>query len=131
MLPEMLKCAAIVMLVILDLGCAPKNTNLPVADMQGNLADGLRPASWDYGQIKQCQIASRSTQPPDERGDLLFCGPATLLAWNISWLRPDLKSQIYQNTRVFGVTFRSGGHSSRAHDTWWSCQRMPDGIHCD
>lgn len=128
---RMLKRSAIVMLIALDLGCAPKGGDMQVAYMRGNLADGLRPDGWDYGQVKECQIASQSTQRPDQRGDLLFCGSDTLLAWNISWLRPDLKSQIYENARPFAVTFRSAGHSSRNRDTWWRCQRTPDGLHCD
>ncbi len=104
---------------------------MPVVYMRGNTADGMRQGTWDYGEVKECQIASRSTQPPDNRGDLLLCGPDTEYVWNISWLRPDLKTQIYEGARTFRVTFRSAGRSSRTRDTWWKCQRTPDAIHCD
>ena len=68
---------------------------------------------------------------PDERGDLLLCGAETLTAWSMSFVRPDIKSQIYQNASTYYVTFRSGGHSSRGGDTWWMCQKTPEGVNCD
>ena len=121
-----------IVLVILEAGCAPKDRSMPVAYIKDGYAMyGVKPDTWDYGEVKECQIASRSTQRPDERGDLLLCGAATMTAWGMSWLRPDFKSQIYQNARTFAVTFRSAGHSSRFHDTRWWCQRRPESINCD
>ncbi len=67
---------------------------------------------------------------PDERGDLLLCNAETLTAWSMSSVRPDLKSQIYQNASTFYVTFRSGGHSGKG-DTWWLCKKIEEGISCD
>jgi hypothetical protein len=92
---------------------------------------GVKSDMWNYGEVRECQLASRSTVRPDERGDLLLCGTETLSAWSISWVRPDFKSQIYENARTYAVTFRSAGHSSRAHDTWWWCNRTAENISCD
>jgi len=131
MLRKVPRCCAIVVL-ILEAGCAPKDRSIPVACIRsGYAAYGVKPDTWDYGETKECQLASRSTQPPDERGDMLLCGTETLTAWGMSWLRPDFKSQIYQNARTFPVTFRSAGHSSRAHDTWWWCKRTAESVSCD
>ena len=91
----------------------------------------MRQDRWNEGDVKECQIASRSSIPPDKRGDLLLCGSDTLNAWSVTWLLPGVKSQIYEKTSSFPVTFRSSGHSSRAHDTWWWCKRTLDRIDCD
>lgn len=105
---------------------------MPVACIRSGYAVyGVKPNVWADGEAKECQLASRSTQRPDERGDLLLCGTDTLVAWGMSWVRPDFKSQIYQNARTFAVTFRTAGHSGRARDTWWWCKRMSESIRCD
>jgi hypothetical protein len=75
--------------------------------------------------------ASRSSQPPDKRGDVLVCGSDTELAWNLGWLRPDLRNKIYENARLLKVRFRSSGHSSRNKGTWWICKRNDEEIICD
>jgi hypothetical protein len=95
---------------------------MPVAYIQSGYAVyGVKPGAWKVGEVTRCQLASGSTQRPDQRGDLLLCGGQTLTAWSMSWLRADFKSGIYQNTKVYAVTFRSSGYSSRG-GTWWWCR---------
>ena len=124
-----LKCAVMTALILLSAGCAPPDRTMPVANVR-DVFSNLRPDKWDYGEVKKCQIASRSTQKPDDRGDLLLCGGETLTGWSMSWLRPDVKTQIYENARTLTVTFRSAGHWRRG-DTQWLCRRTPDKIECD
>ncbi len=105
---------------------------MQVAYLKGNWAYGMTQGTWNYGETRECQLASRSFQPPDTRGDVLFCGSDTELAWNLGWLRPDLRNKIYENARLLKVSFRSSGHSSRNKDPWWICKRNgEDEIACD
>lgn len=123
--------AALIVLLIFAVACTPKGGSMSVVYLRGNTADGMRAGAWDYGEVKDCQISGRSTQPADERGELLLCGHDTTLVWNVSWLRPDLKTQIYDGAKTMAVTFRSSGHSARSRGTWWECRRTPDVIECD
>lgn len=125
-----LKCVVMTALILLSAGCAPPDRTMPVAYVR-DVFYNLRPDKWDYGEVKECQIASRKTEKPDDRGDLLLCGGETLTGWSMSWLRPDVKTQIYENARTFAVTFRSAGHSRRGATTRWLCRRTPDKIECD
>ena len=113
----------IVLLFLLSVGCTPKSGNMQVACMRFNSFYNLTPASWNYGETKKCQMASRSTQLPDKRGDLLICGEDARVGWSMSYLRSDFKSQMYENAHAVPVTFRSSGHSGRS-DTWWACENL-------
>jgi hypothetical protein len=118
-------------LLLLAGGCAPKGGDMQVAYLRGNTTSGMTQDSWEYGETKECQLASCSSQPPDKRGDVLVCGSDTELAWDMSWLRPDIRTQIYENARILRVGFHSSGHSSKFHDDWWMCKRTPEAINCD
>ena len=122
---------AIALIVLLCEGCAPKGGTMQVAYLKGNWAYGVTQGMWDYGETRECQLASRSSQPPDKRLDVLVCGSDTELAWNLGWLRPDLRNKIYENARLLKVRFRSSGHSSRNKGTWWICKRNDEEIICD
>ena len=122
---------AMVLLILVAAGCTPKDGTMKVAYMCFNADYSMRPGIWNEGETKECQIASRSTEPPDKRGDLLICGNSTQTGWSISWLRPDIKSQIYENASTMSVTFHSAGHSSKVQDTWWSCKRIHENVRCD
>jgi hypothetical protein len=121
--------SVVVSLMFVELACTPKDRTMSVAFSRTALYD-LKSDTWDYGRAQECQIFSSSTQRADQDGDLLICGADTLLAWGNLWLRPDLKSKIYDISRPFAVSFQSGGHSSRAR-TWWVCTRTARGIECD
>ena len=70
------------LLLLVAVACAPKGGNMQVAFLRGNAAYGMTQDKWDYGETKECQLASRSSQPPGPRGDVLVCGSETELAWN-------------------------------------------------
>jgi hypothetical protein len=91
----------------------------------------LRPGSWDFGETKRCAIASRGTIQPDQRGDLLLCGDKIQLAWSQTYLRDDIKTQIYDMAKKQFITFHSVGHGGgRGESAWWLCKRSSEGIDC-
>ncbi|PYX09411.1 MAG: hypothetical protein DMG88_07140 [Acidobacteria bacterium] len=107
-----------------------------VAYVQGDvLLPALTSAIWNVDETKECEIATRddlSNPPSDERGDLLLCGDKTRFAWSQTWLRGDIKSQIYQSAKEQAVKFHSIGHSGphKGSPSWWRCRRTLDGIDC-
>jgi hypothetical protein len=54
-----------------------------VACVQGEaFLPDLRAGTWNVHEEMECQVANRTSIPPDERGDLLLCGAKTQLAWS-------------------------------------------------
>jgi hypothetical protein len=104
-----------------------------VAYVQGDIfLPDLQLGTWNFGETKRCEIASRGTIPPDKRGDLLLCGDKTQLAWSQTWLRGDIKTQIYEAAKTQFVNFHSIGHGgTRGGRVWWQCTKSSAGIDCE
>jgi hypothetical protein len=82
-----------------------------VALVQGDVfLPHLSASPWNFSEVIECQLASRTSIPPDGRGDLLLCGEKTQLAWSQALLRPDIKTQIYAASERLAVEFHSVGH---------------------
>jgi hypothetical protein len=127
-------CAAALLLII-AIGCRPKNEDMLVAHVQGDVfLPHLSAGLWNFSEVIECQIASRTSIPPDGRGDLLLCGEKTQLAWSQTWLRPDIKTQIYAAAEKQPVEFHSAGHpllGNRSKPRSWQCRKTPDRVVCD
>jgi hypothetical protein len=103
-----------------------------VACVSGDVfSPDLKMNPWPVGYTANCYPASRTSMPPDKRGDLLVCGQRAQSAWDVSWLRGDITSQLYANARMFRVNFHSRGRSQgRFHSPVWTCQRTSEAIEC-
>jgi len=99
-----------------------------VVSVQGNYAYGVKPGTWDLGEAKECGMANPAMLP--DRRDLLVCGVETQAAWDVVWLRSDIKSQILDSARTFVVTFHGTGRSKRDsfQPTAWQCKRTTERI---
>lgn len=117
------------LLILADVGCRPKNQDMLVAYVRGNFAYGVKPDTWDIGELKECENTNRAVLL-DKRWDLLVCGAETQAAWEQSWLRSDLKSAIYQSATIFSVSFLSIGRSKyRGYQPRvWQCKRTSEQI---
>jgi len=124
---------SIVLLLLLLGGCRPPNRDMLVVNVQGDVfLPGLQASNWKVGEMAQCEIASRGSVAPDKRGDLLLCGDKTRLAWSQTWLRSDIKDQIYNSAGTLRVKFRTAGRSGgRGRSPWWRCEKTPTGIDCE
>lgn len=124
----------IALALVVGTACRPKNQEMLVAYVQGDIfLPHITPQAWNLGETKECQIASLTSQKPDDRGDLLLCGYCAQLGWSQIWLRRDIEDQIYSSSLKKSVRFHSIGHDrgSRNSDPWWKCQKNIDGIDCD
>lgn len=121
------------LLLVLSAACRPPNQNMLVVNVQGDIfLPKLRASRWNVGQAELCEIASRGSIPPDARGDLLLCGEATRLAWSQTWLRSDIKTQIYGDAQTRMVRFHGIGHDGgRGRSPLWTCSRSEIGIDCE
>ena len=73
-------CTAALLLIV-AVGCRPKNEDMLVAHVQGDVfLPHLSAGLWNFSEVIECQIASPTSIPPDGRGDLLLCGEKTQLA---------------------------------------------------
>jgi hypothetical protein len=119
--------------VLAAIGCRPRNQNMLLAYVRGDIfLPDLRRGNWNVGETTRCQIASRTSTAPDSRGDLLLCGAETQGAWSQTWLRSDIKPQIYNAATEQAVRFHSIGHSGgRFGPDWWQCRKTPEGINCE
>lgn len=131
----LLRHLAIGLLIFIAIGCRPKKRDLLVAYLQGDVfLPHLKAGIWNIGERTECQIASHTSIPPDERGDLLLCGAKTQLAWSQTWLRPDIKTEIYDSAKKQRVTFHGAGHpghNGRYSPRLWECTMAADDIDCD
>ena len=73
-----------------------------------------------------CEFASNT----DERGDLLLCGYSAQKAWEQTWIRKDIKDQIYKFAERRQVHFRGGGASPGGRHIVWNCTKDLDGLQC-
>jgi hypothetical protein len=130
-----LRYFATALMLVVAMGCRPKNQDMLVAHVQGDVfLPHLSASIWNFREVIDCQIASRTSIPPDERGDLLLCGAKTQLAWSQTWLRPDIKTQIYAAAERQAIEFRSVGHPAlvnRYSPRLWRCRKTLDRIVCD
>jgi hypothetical protein len=83
------KYCIISLLLLANTGCRPKNQDMLVAYVRGNLADGVKQGTWDIGEVKECGDTNPAVLP-DKRYDLLVCGTETQAAWEQIWLRSDI-----------------------------------------
>jgi hypothetical protein len=104
-----------------------------VASVQGDIyLPYLRLNAWDYGEARDCEIASMGSGHPDQRGDLLLCGEKTRLAWSQGWLRADIKDQIYDAAKEQQVNFQgSGSPRGKGKSPIWTCTRRADRFDCE
>ena len=123
------------LLLTFAVGCRPKSPDMLVAYVQGDVfLPNLRAGVWNVGEGLECQIASRTSIPPEERGNLLLCGAKTQLAWSQAWLRPDIKTEIYSAAKKQAVRLHSAGHpghDGRYSPLLWQCRQSPERIDCD
>jgi hypothetical protein len=128
-----LRFLASVLILGTALGCKPKDQKMLVVYVSGDVyLPDLRSRPWNLGKSVNCAIASRTSVQPKKGQDLLLCGSQTQEAWLQSWLRDDIGSQLYDNSRSFLVTFHSNGHAtSRFLPTQWTCTRTPGTIDCE
>lgn len=104
-----------------------------VAYVQGDIfLPSIKSKTWTSSESVECQMASGTSIPPDQRGDVLLCGAQTQLAWAQTWLRGDIKSRIYENATILNVTFHGAGHGAgRYRPPSWTCKRLSEGIDCE
>lgn len=126
-------CCFTVILLVIALACRPADQELLVAHIEGDVfLPNIRHSIWNFGDSMDCQVASRTSVAPDQRGDLLLCGAKTQLAWSQSWLRPDIRTQIYGAATKQTVKFHSAGHGGgRGHPISWLCKKTRDEIECN
>ncbi len=113
--------------------CRPKNQRMLVAYLEGDVfLPSLHTSDWSLGEPVECEVASRTSVAPDKRGDLLLCGAQTQLAWSQTWLRPDIKSQLYNRATLSFVVFHSTGHGrGRYAPPLWTCRKALSEIDCE
>jgi hypothetical protein len=124
------------LLLIFATECRPANQTILVAYVKGDVfLPNLESGNWNINEIQECEIASRESVPnkPEEGRDLLLCGEKTQLAWSQTWLREDIRVQIYAAAKKLHVNFRSAGHGgrSRGSSPRWQCKKRADGLDCE
>ena len=102
-----------------------------VSYVRGNFYYGFSSGAWDLNEVKECEMASRTSLPPIDRMDVLLCGMDTRQAWKLSWIRSDLRTVIYDHARSLAVTFHSAGKPRGKKETVWKCKRISEGIYCE
>jgi hypothetical protein len=124
--------SSILVILISVVGCRPNDRDILVAYVQGDVfLPDLRARHWQIGDPINCYLASGTSITPDKRGDLLLCGERTQVAWSQTWLRDDIRSQLYANAKPFSVKFHSAGRSGRYQPPTWTCKRTSDAIECE
>ena len=102
-------------LLLLVAECKPPAQKMLVVYVHGDVfLPDFRSATWNSGDAVDCELASKTSIPIDKRGDLLLCGGLTQLAWSQTWLRADIKSQLYQSANTLAVDFSWHGSRRRA-----------------
>lgn len=124
---------ALCLALTVPFGCGPKTQQMLVVSVQGDVfLPDLRATVWYADEDKHCQIASLGSVRADSRGDLLLCGNATQLAWSQSWLRKDIRDQIYANATNQTVHFHNGGHPAGEYESpFWLCKKASETIECE
>jgi hypothetical protein len=125
---------AVWVIVFLTAACGPRTRRLRVAYLHGDVfsPSPMSSALWSESKNLNCELASETSVPPDQRGDLLLCGAQTEFAWSQTWLRGDIKSQIYDNSAPFTVIFHNGAHGGgRTSPPSWECKKVSTAIDCN
>jgi hypothetical protein len=124
---EFLLITALALLVVLGLrAIRPRDRVLLVACTNGDVYSSLSRRPWNAGEIQRCEFATAT----DERGDLLLCGNPVVAAWSQTWIRKDIKDQIYKLAEQRQVYFQSAGESAGRRRIQWSCIRESDYLTC-
>jgi hypothetical protein len=112
--------------------CRPPSGVMRVAYISGDIyLPQIESTPWREGDVLPCQLATRTSIAPDKRGDLLLCGEKTRLAWDVTWLREDIRTSIYQASHHEMVKFLSrGSRDYKGGRGGWLCRKTADGIEC-
>lgn len=128
------RCALFVLCVglLFSFERRPPDGKMRVAYVYGDIdLPRIYPETWNLGVAQRCQLASRTAPTPNDARDLLLCGEQAKLAWQLTWLRADVKSAIYDASMGEMVYFRNSGHGGgRNSSKWWSCTRTSSGLDC-
>lgn len=105
---------------------------MQVACVYGDIyLPSLQPEDWKAGAIQKCWLASRTAPTPNGATDLLLCSATAKQAWTITWLREDVRRNLYAASVQRQVNFHSSGHGgSRFDSEWWSCKNAVESIEC-
>jgi hypothetical protein len=124
--------AGIFLLVALCIGCRPKSGPMLVAYVRGDIdLPNMEAEFWPICKTQECYLASQTSFPLDKKGDLLLCGIKAQVAWNESWLRSDIKANLYDNSLHQTVHFNGIGHGGgHGYPFRWFCTRMQSAIEC-
>jgi hypothetical protein len=127
-----LSSTGVILAISLGLACRPKSGPLLVAYVSGDVyLPRIETEYWAPGKTVECYLASGTSFPLDKKGDLLLCGTSAEIAWNASWLRSDIKTNLYDAAQRETVRFQSMGHGGgRYGPTKWFCTRMQSEIEC-
>jgi hypothetical protein len=125
-----------VLMVVGSTGCKSyRSQAMLVARVDGDIyLPAIRSVVWNEADSVDCELASqqfvRQPAPPD---DLLLCGQKTLLAWSVTWLRSDIKAEIYRAAEKRTVIFHRAGHGrgSRNFHRYWNCRWTSEHIDCN
>jgi hypothetical protein len=127
--------------LLLLTACGPKTQELKVVYVRGDFAH-LMPDTWEAGETKDCQFASRTSVAPDGRGDLFLCG----IHSGVLWVATKFAAQIpalshtrdvfYEDAKTFPVAIHGTGQDQpwvdgSGHSAHWQCKKMADRIDCN
>jgi hypothetical protein len=122
-----LLATALAVLVVLGLMARrPRDRVLLVARTHGDVYSNLSRETWNAGEVQRCQFASAT----DERGDLFLCGSSAVNAWQQTWIRKDIKDEIYKFAESRQVYFESAGERASRSAVHWQCMRESEYLKC-
>jgi len=121
LLPILMVC----LVCIVYMARRPRNRQMQVACVYGDIyRPNLHTEQWDEGAKKKCFLARRTPPTPNNADDLLLCGNTAVQAWNLVWLREDVKKSLYANSVQYQVNFRTFGNGGgRYGSPWWACEK--------
>ena len=110
---------------VLYIARRPQSRMMQVARVYGDIyRPSLQPQPWDEGATEKCVLASRTLPTPNNADDLLLCGNIAVQAWNLVWLREDVRKSLYANSVRRQVNFHTAGHGGgRNTSPWWACEK--------
>jgi len=135
-----MKASPFAVCLLLLTACSPKTQELKVVYERGDYAH-LTPDTWEAGEAKECQFASRTSVAPDGRGDLFLCGTDSGVAWVVTKFAGQFaevshaRDVLYEDAKTFPVAIHGAGHDEQwvdgsGHGTYWQCKKMADRIDC-
>jgi hypothetical protein len=133
-IPLLVFFVLIVASFFLNRGCQPKDHDMLVISVQGDVNfPALTMRSWDFGETQKCEIAelASGTAANTETKDILLCGETSFKAWSTLWLKNEIKGQLLQASRRLAVRFHSAGHRKGKNQRFWKCTRTSDWLECN